>query len=102
MEAKRTKELIDSAIKAEIEHAKQNWGPTYASEHEAYAVLKEEVEEAADDLELLQEDLELLWNSTKGNAQEVCRVNRSHIAKLALALAIEAVQIAAVANKAGV
>ena len=55
MEAAKTKELIQNAIEVETENARRTWGPRYNSEHEAYGVLKEEVEEAADDLRIIQE-----------------------------------------------
>ena len=98
MEAEKTKLYIQNAIEAETVNAKANWGPGYNSEHEAYAVLKEEVEEAADDIMFIQEDLEFLWNAVKGNSDKSYQASLKHIKQLAVALATEAVQIAAVVN----
>ena len=100
MEAQLTKDFIKAAIDAEEENAKAQWGARYNSEHEAYAVLKEEVEEAADDLTIIQEDLGFLWNAVKGNSDKPYSAALTHIIQVAEALATEAVQIAAVAKKA--
>ena len=100
MEAQLTKDYVNAAIKAELEKAKKDWGSKYSSTHEAYAVLKEEVEEAADDLNIIQDDLAFLWNMVKGNSDKPYSAALKHIQETALALAIEAVQIAAVAKKA--
>lgn len=101
MEATKTKNLITEAIAAETESAKKNWGSIYHSKHEAWAVLKEEVEEAETESELIKVMLEKSWayvkhdNFTiKGHEQMV-----EAIKKHALKLALEAVQIAAVAQK---
>ena len=45
-----TKKYIESAIGSETENAVKNLGETYNSNHEGYAVLKEEVDEANDEL----------------------------------------------------
>ena len=100
MKAQLTRDYVDAAIKAELGKAKKDWGPKYNSTHEAYAVLKEEVEEAAVDLNLILEDLAFLWNAVKGNSDKPYSAALKHIQETALALAIEAVQIAAVAKKA--
>lgn len=100
MEAPKTKALIQEAIETELENARTQWGPQYSSTHEAYAVLKEEVEEAADDLTIISEDLGYLWNAVKGNSDKPYSAALKHIQQTAMQLAIEAVQIAAVAKKA--
>lgn len=43
-----TIELINGVCMLEYSHARENWGKTYHSLHEGWAVLKEEVEEAFD------------------------------------------------------
>lgn len=100
MEAAKTKSYILEAIQAEFENIKKQWGPCYNSEHEAYAVLKEEVEEAKDDLTIITEDLGFLWNAVKGNSDKPYSAALKHLQQTAVELAIEAVQIAAVAKKA--
>jgi nitrate/nitrite-specific signal transduction histidine kinase len=100
MEAQTTKLLIQEAIEVELENAREQWGPQYNTPHEAYAVLKEEVEEAMDDLTIIQQDLDFLWSAVKGNSDKPYKAALKHIQQTALALAIEAVQIAAVVKKA--
>ena len=100
MEATLTKNFIKAAVAAETDNAKKNWGPTYHSEHEAWAVLKEEVEEAAEEEKTIQDCLGALWNAIRqGQQQERQKNSLYYILQHAQALATEAVQIAAVAQK---
>ncbi len=100
MEATLTKNFIKAAVAAETDNAKKNWGPTYHSEHEAWAVLKEEVEEAAEEEKTIQDCLGALWNAIRqGQQQERQKNSLYYILQHAQDLATEAVQIAAVAQK---
>ena len=100
MEAKLTKNFINAATAAETENAKKNWGPTYHSEHEAWAVLKEEIEEAAEEHKTIEDCLNALWNAIRqGKQQERQKNSLAYIYQHAQDLATEAVQIAAVAQK---
>ena len=100
MEAQLTKNFIKAAIDAETESAKKNWGPTYASEHEAWAVLREEIEEADEEQKTIQYCSEALWHAIRnGNEQERSKSCLAYILEHAQNLATEAVQIAAVAQK---
>ena len=100
MEATLTKNFINAAVAAETENAKKNWGPGYHSEHEAWAVLKEEVEEAAEEHKTIEDCLTALWNAIrKGGQQERQKNSLAYIFQHAQDLATEAVQIAAVARK---
>ena len=49
MIAKNASKAIEKAVCYELQNIVKKYGPTYASEHEAYAVLKEEIEEAAEE-----------------------------------------------------
>ena len=53
------KELAEMCIKHNQEK--------FNSFHEAYAVTKEEVEEAAFEMEMVQSDISLIWESIKSN-----------------------------------
>lgn len=101
MEATKTRNLITEAISAETESAKKNWGSTYHSKHEAWAVLREEVEEAEFETEYVKTLLQKAWDyirhdefTAEGHKQVVQSI-KDH----ALSLALEAVQVAAVAQK---
>ena len=67
MIATKAKESIDQAVCYELQNIVKEYGPTYHSTHEGYAVLKEEVEEAAEDMKKLEEMLEHLWETIKIN-----------------------------------
>lgn len=100
MEAKQTRDLITPALKAEEENANK-WGTTYSSMHEAYAVLKEEIEEAGDELDTLRKRLDVFWfyvrHSTTDNPEFKEMATKTN--EVAIDLAIEALQIAAVSKK---
>ena len=76
-----------------------NHGAVYASEHEAYAVLKEEIEEAAEDMEQINRDLAYLWALIKNNHIKNGGGTISEAFDYARMLAQEAVQIAAVCER---
>lgn len=104
MEANKTKELIKSAIDAETESAKKNWGENYHSEHEAYAVLTEEIEETNEAFVKIASIQRVLWNfvrKAKKDDKDIkyLKDNLHYLQDHAQELATEAVQIAAVAQK---
>lgn len=100
MEAKQTRELIDEALKAEAENANK-WGTTYSSMHEAYAVLKEEVEEAGEELDEIKRQLTMLWYDVRfcSPSDADYEVRATETKERAINLVIEALQIAAVSDK---
>ena len=89
---------ISKAVMSETENAVKNYGETYNSPHEGYAVLLEEVEEAADDLTYIKNNLAVLWQSIKTNDLKDTTL-LTDIEGTAQLLALEAVQIAAVCSK---
>ena len=104
MEAKLTKDFIRGAVAAETESAKEKWGETYHSEHEAWAVLNEEGEEANEALVKIGSILRVLWNFVRKAEKQpgdvkYMRDNLNYLKDHAQELAIEAAQIAAVAQK---
>lgn len=104
MEAEQTKNFIKGAVAAETENAKKTYGETYHSEHEAWAVLNEEGEEANEALFKIGNILHILWRfvrkaeKTEEDIQHV-KDNLHYLQDHAKELATEAVQIAAVAQK---
>ena len=71
---------------------------TFNTDHEAYAVLKEEVEETGEELDAIDTGMMILWN----NIREDKDINEhaERIYQYAISLIQEAVQVAAVALKA--
>lgn len=71
--------------------------PQFADEHHGYAVIKEEVEEARDELDSVEDLLEHGWNRIKADTSAKCVI--LILKKKALLLAAEAIQVAAMAQK---
>lgn len=96
--------MIEEAIVRETVASIEKYGPNYASKHEAYSILKEEVEEAKEAMDKFRPTMHIFWKSVRGLAVDNVQnyTDRKHIIymkKLAIELAHEAVQIAAVCQK---
>lgn len=88
---------INQAVCYELQAITKKYGVHYASPHEGYAVLKEEVEEAEESMQLLKAKLSTIWQHVKidyNNPDDICQAQQS-----AVALAEEAVQCAAVCER---
>lgn len=94
-----TKKYVEAAIGSEFENAVKNWGETYNSNHEGYAVLKEEVDETNDELIQIKNKLYDCWTLVKLNRNGLYKQEVEKIKNHAESLALEACQIAAVCGK---
>lgn len=94
-----TKKYVETAIKAETFEAIKNHGPKYNSNHEAYAVLKEEVDEARDNQIMIRNYLFKSWEQVKLNDDELFKSDVSQLREYAENLVLEATQICAVCDK---
>lgn len=96
------KELIESVkilANEEIERSMIEH-PLFNSTHEGYAVIKEEVEEVQEEVELIMGSLEILWEGTKRNWTKESLIKRCEkIKKHSLLNAAESIQVAAMAQK---
>lgn len=103
MFANGVSELIQESIKLELEKIQKDWGKTYNSAHEGYAVLLEEVEEVEEVIGYLKTDLKMLWERIKNDFQSVENIDKGAellmIVMNAKEAAQELVQVAAVAEK---
>ena len=97
MIAGKATECIEQAVLHELRNIVKKYGPTYNSEHEGYAVLLEEVEEACEAAEFMQDALKRLWTSIRQN--EFSNFELSQVYNFAKGLANEAVQVAAVCER---
>ncbi len=97
MIAEEATKCIDQAVLHEFRNIVKKYGPTYASKHEGYAVLQEEVEEACEAAEFMQDSLKRLWTSIRQN--EFSDFELAQVRNFAMALANEAVQVAAVCER---
>ena len=90
---------LTAAMMAEYGRAAKKYGPTHASAHEAYAVMREELEEAQ-----AVQDMDIgiaftrFWNTTKGNRPSHEYAEEIKVA--AITAAAELIQLAAMAHKA--
>lgn len=63
--APETENIVNQLIQVEYKNAVKNWGDKYNSLHEAYAVLKEEIEEIQNDFNFIINFFDSLWVSIK-------------------------------------
>lgn len=90
-------EDVKMLVEKELESANKQF-PAFASEHEAWAVMHEELDECREVFELLTRQDGLLWECVKGNRGYADGlVKEMRVA--AEMLACEAVQVAAMAQK---
>lgn len=99
MIAEKAKEAIELAVGFEYNNITTKYGEVYASEHEAYAVLKEEIEEAAECLDGINKNLAYIWALIKNNHIQKGREALEETKQYAIALAEEATQVAAVCER---
>lgn len=97
MIAKKASESIEQAICYELQSIVKKCGATYASEHEGYAVLLEEVQEAEENLEYINRCMKELWKEIRINF--VTEEFLKGVKAGAIELANEAVQCAAVCER---
>ncbi len=99
MIATKASESINQAVAYELQNIVKEYGAVYASEHEAYAVLKEEIEEAADFMDRMNKNLAYIWALIKDNHIWRGQEAIAETEKFAVELAKEAVQCAAVCER---
>ena len=97
MIAEKAAESINQAVAYELQNIVKNHGAVYASEHEGYAVLLEEVDEAGDALTDVEKKLTDIWLSIKSNELKMFDIHL--LQEFAKGLAEEAVQVAAVCER---
>lgn len=97
MIAVKAREAIQQAVCYELQNIVKEHGAVYNSGHEAYAILKEEKEEAAECLDVFESHFENIWKGLKVNI--LCNTDIYQARQAALAFAEEAVQCVAVCDK---
>lgn len=90
---------VEKLVSKELQNANDKFG-MFNSLHEGYAIILEELEEVKDDLNALEMDLNYLWYCIKNDiVDEDFYENLKTIKTNAIALAVEAIQVAAMAQK---
>ena len=97
MIAQKAGESIKQAVAYELQNIVKKYGAKYHSTHEAYAVLKEEVEEAQECMGALLSHLNTIWSGVREN--NIALIDLDLCKENAFALAEEAVQCAAVCER---
>lgn len=91
------KELVDE----EYHRAAIKFGATNKSDHESYAVLLEELEEAQSEVAEVHFQLQHFWQLTKANDDDLSKFSRLlELERRALLAACELIQVTAMAKKA--
>lgn len=93
------KDEIRDAIEHELVSANEIH-PPFASLHEAYAVILEELEEAEEQFKLCKTQLELAWERIRSNSITPTLITMRSLERAAEHLAEEACQVSAMAIKA--
>jgi hypothetical protein len=89
---------IEKLIKRELKDANEKF-PPFASAHEGYAILKEEIEEANDEMIFVEYLLGILWQYIKENDEVRGFQNIAKIKERAIAGIKELIQVAAMCDK---
>lgn len=89
---------VDALVDLEHKTIVEKYGVGYHSDHEAYAVLLEEIEEAQEKLDSVKTWHGRVWTCIRDN-MDVTEDRLKRIESEAMDLAAEAVQIAAVARR---
>lgn len=95
------KELIKGVSKLAEEEAERSMvkHPLFNSTHEGYAVIKEEVEEVAEELDHVISNLNKMWWQIRVDNGELSIKYVGLIKRYATNLAAESIQVAAMAQK---
>lgn len=93
-------EQVKNLANKELEESKVNFEKQFNSRHEGYGYMKEEVEEASDEMVTTSAALRLLWRYIKQNeSSERVKLSAGKIEKYAILTACECIQVAAMAEK---
>ena len=90
------KQDVEKLVQKELEVANQKF-PVFHSDYEGAAVILEEIEEAQEDMNNVQDNFLDLWKSVKRNSKPEYHADSVYIC--AVSLACEAIQVAAMAQK---
>ena len=96
----KLKNSVERLMEIEVVDSNKKFCSIFHSEHEGYAILKEEVEEAADELEEVQDQLNYMWDGIKRNNSTVYTTEIAKRMKTyAINLSAESIQVAAMCQK---
>jgi Mg2+ and Co2+ transporter CorA len=92
-------ESIEKLVALELKSAEAKF-PKHNSAHESYAVLREEVDEVNDEIEVISEEMNELWSSIKKNHDaERMKISVDIIRETAVKLIEESIQVVAMCDR---
>jgi succinate dehydrogenase/fumarate reductase flavoprotein subunit len=92
---------VNGVISSEYNRAAEKFGPCNNSDHESYAVLKEEIEEAKDEIANMEKHFNDFWSYVKNNGADAGKLEQlGALEATARLAAAEMIQVAAMARKA--
>jgi len=92
------REDVIKLVEKELESANKMY-PPFHNAHEGYAVILEELEEAEEQLKYAKDRLKWMWGNIKYNAVAPVVLHTKQFKETAVCLAIESIQVAAMAQK---
>ena len=95
---KEFKKAVETLAWEELQRASKIH-PGFVDTHQGYAVIKEEIEECEEALNKVKTHMDGLWNNVKIDDLEGFGFESKVIKTYAIELALEAIQVAAVAEK---
>lgn len=93
------KSKIEELVKFELHRADNKHGALLHSAHEAYAVLKEEIEELGESVEITESNMKFLWGFVKEDKPELFKIPLNRIRAEAFNAVLEAIQVVAMVDK---
>ena len=95
-----SRNIIEELAAEELVDANTKHEPNFNSPHEAYAVLKEELEEAEHEMRQCMERLGMMWLCVKNDDVVQTEKNLEYIKAYATSLVQEGIQVVAMCDKA--
>lgn len=89
---------VQASVMMEYGRAKEKFGPANNSNHESYAVILEEFEEAQREARMFEINLRSFWNGVMANTMTKCQLDQMR--DIAEKAAAEWIQVAAMCYKA--
>lgn len=92
--------IIEELAAEELVDANAKHEPKFNSPHEAYAVIKEELEEMQEDVERCDKLLGLMWRCVKEDNDYSARIKLEYMKSFAVFAVQEGIQVIAMCDKA--
>ncbi|MCB2300375.1 hypothetical protein [Clostridium tagluense] len=92
------RKAVETLSREELQRANKIH-PQFVDMHQGYAVIKEEIEECEEALKLIETHANNLWSNVRTDNLAGFKLDAKVIKRYAIELALEAIQVAAVAQK---